>query len=564
MNFICDYAERFSIEALLNCYIREFALPNEQVQFTPIAGGFRVALPPMTFTFTVTHLAPLANYKYTSGPQINGECLSLQGVAEQIFASVQKISGKQIASQAGSHIDYSELLEQVEASHRCMQALLSPALVKLPQEAAFLASEQQLKVGHRFHPTPKARIGMSESDWQLYSPETGANFAWHAFAISPQQYDGSELMQAFVKQQWMPALANHQSAILPVHPWQAQFLLKQPEVIELMENGSLEYLGEQGKALYATSSLRSCYHPDLDYFCKGSLHVRLTNCLRKNARYELETAKILSGVLTDICQEQPIADFSVLAEPEFQTIASDKKILSEGFAVILRQNPFTTSAQRSAMSGALFAPQVGQKSLVHGELARTGNTSMQGIEIWFERYAQLIITPTLRLFFEHGIVLEPHLQNCVVALTDGLPSHFYYRDLEGTKLVEEMWPTLPKMSDEAQQAVVYDQQKGWHRINYCLWLNHFSEAIAALAYGNGQVESRLWDIVAQVLVQHSEQYEAGQAQVAQLLTRPTLPNKANLLVRFLRQADKQAQYIHIHNPIAAAHAHQLALEEVAA
>ncbi|WP_119394898.1 IucA/IucC family protein [Salinibius halmophilus] len=557
MKFVANTAERFGIEALLNCYIREFALPNEQIQFTPVLGGFRVNLPPLSFSFTVSHPAPLGNYQYLSGPALNGELLNLAQLAEQLFASVQTQHNE----------DYTELLEQVIASQQCMDTLLqnSQPLDMLPQKDAFLISEQQLKVGHRFHPTPKARVGMSEQDWLQFSPELGQKFCWHAFAISPDLYDGNDQIQDFIKQQWMPELADEAKPVLPVHPWQAEFLLSQPEVKELLEQGKLSYLGACGTELYATSSLRSCYAPELDYFCKGSLHVRLTNCLRKNARYELETAKILSTELKDIEQQLGLSDFELISEPDFQSVLSDEKILSEGFALILRDNLFKKESPRSAMAGALFAPQPEHKPLVHGELLRAYNhqVSVNDIENWFERYAELIITPTLKLYFEHGVVLEPHLQNCVIELTDGKPSKFLYRDLEGTKLVAELWPTLPKMSDEAQQAVVYSQEKGWNRINYCLWLNHFSEAIAALANGNGQIESRLWDVVANTLARYAQQNPIGRDTVKQLLRQSTLPNKANLLVRFLRQADKQAQYIQINNPIALAYARQQVLTKVA-
>ncbi len=44
----------------------------------------------------------------------------------------------------------------------------------------------------------------------------------------------------------------------------------------------------------------------------------------------------------------------------------------------------------------------------------------------------------LAAYFEHGVVLEPHLQNVLIGVDDdGMPRQVLFRDLEGTKLLPE-------------------------------------------------------------------------------------------------------------------------------
>ena len=46
----------------------------------------------------------------------------------------------------------------------------------------------------------------------------------------------------------------------------------------------------------------------------------------------------------------------------------------------------------------------------------------------------LSLRPLTRLLLRHGIALEAHTQNSLVALDDGWPARFVVRDLEGVSL----------------------------------------------------------------------------------------------------------------------------------
>ena len=53
---------------------------------------------------------------------------------------------------------------------------------------------------------------------------------------------------------------------------------------------------------------------------------------------------------------------------------------------------------------------------------------------WLERYLEVSLRPLTRLLVRHGIGLEAHTQNSLVALDDGWPARFVVRDLEGVSL----------------------------------------------------------------------------------------------------------------------------------
>lgn len=85
-------------------------------------------------------------------------------------------------------MDNEEFLEQIASSHQAVSAALAARAARGPADAmddwlaAYVASEQSLLLGHRFHPTPKARSGDLAS-WQSYAPEAGACFPLLLLAV---------------------------------------------------------------------------------------------------------------------------------------------------------------------------------------------------------------------------------------------------------------------------------------------------------------------------------------------------------------------------------------------
>jgi siderophore synthetase component len=172
------------------------------------------------------------------------------------------------------------------------------------------------------------------------------------------------------------------------------------------------------------------------------------------------------------------------------------------------------------------------------------------VRCWWDAYLGLLLPPVLAAYFEYGVVLEPHLQNVVVGVTaDGMPAQVLFRDLEGTKLIPGRHrQALAELPDDVRGPLVYDDERGWNRVAYCLLVNHVSELLGALADLDPALEPALWGRVRDHLDAYAR--SAGHPfRLRVLLSGVPLPAKANLLLRWSRRADRDAGYIPLPSPL---------------
>ncbi len=124
---------------------------------------------------------------------------------------------------------------------------------------------------------------------------------------------------------------------------------------------------------------------------------------------------------------------------------------------------------------------------------------------WWTAYLRQVVPPALEAFERHGVVIEAHLQNTVVAVDPaGLPVQALFRDAEGVKLLAEV-----------------SRAAGWERLVYCLssttspkwppcwWSASRLEPLARSPRRTGPPPG---------------------ARDPRLLASPTLPGKTNLLL----------------------------------
>ncbi|ARF54162.1 IucA/IucC family protein [Streptomyces gilvosporeus] len=423
-------------------------------------------------------------------------------------------------------------------------------------QAAYLASEQSLVLGHRFHPTPKARSG-DPASWRSYAPEAGASFPLLLLAVREDLI----VEEAAEEGAAAPLDALHPGVpdgyrLLPVHPWQYELLRGHPGLKEALDRGDLRILGTGGTHFAATASVRTLY--DGASFLKFSLNVRITNCLRKNASYELSGAvaltRLLAPVLADLAARFPGS--AVLREPVYRSLAlpgpdgrPDTGLL-EGFGVIVRERlsqrllPGTTPLLAAAVADEYPHSPAHISRLLDG-------AGPQAALDWWAAYLDLLLPPVLAAYFDHGVVLEPHLQNVLVCVDgDGMPAQVLFRDLEGTKLVPEHHAgPLASLPEDVAGPMTYDAQRGWDRVVYCLLVNHVAEMLAALADLHPGTEADLWAQVRRTLQVHADRHGCP-PRLAALLAGVPLPAKANLLTRWERRADREAGYVLLPSPLA--------------
>ncbi|WP_158078572.1 IucA/IucC family protein [Microbulbifer mangrovi] len=471
-----------------------------------------------------------------------------------------------------------ELLEQVQNSRDITRAFLGcNEANRDTTNNSFIRAEQSLLWGHALHPSPKSRHGVPLKALLQCSPEISASFPLFWFEISPGLI---RLLgeQAEKVEKLFGHLHGDSSHLYPCHPWEADYLLKQPLILAAIEQGLLKPRGTLGKPVQPTSSVRTVYREDLDLQMKFSIHVRLTNCIRKNAWYELQSAVCLTGLLRPLASEarEHCPDFQVMYEPLASTLdlgalagklgmnASTAQTCTESFGILFRENlsAHTNETLRPQLAAGLFACDARGRSIIATQVAdhcRRLSISYPEMALnWFQRYVDISLRGIFYYFFKQGVVFEPHLQNTVVGFHNGLPHRIWIRDLEGTKLLPEFWPTarLSELQPRARQSVYYEREKGWKRIAYCLLVNNFSEAIFHLAAGhhedgnqeNMRLESELW-LILRTAVERWQAEHGSQPELEKLLLGEKMPSKNNFTTRLLKQADFQAGYTNVKNPL---------------
>ncbi len=240
----------------------------------------------------------------------------------------------------------------------------------------------------------------------------------------------------------------------------------------------------------------------------------------------------------------------------------DRIWFKEQTGAILRRN-FCRSAgmENSLMAGTLF----GRDGTLYPNLLNF--LSQQGITVaseelleWFRRYQSLLLRPVLSLFYNYGIVFEPHLQNTIVVHENGYPVKVLLRDYEGVKLTADTgvhW--IPEGTHpRVRQSMTYPRSQGWSRIAYCLFINNLSEAVLALTHNRPGLALDLWEIVFNEIKEIRDELTVATPELDGLLAGDDIPCKTNFKVRLAGAADKQAGYVRLTSPWSDSIAHRKA------
>ena len=565
--------DELACHALLNCLIREVAAPEDQAWED---GGYLIIRLPRS---AVTLRAGLRRPSAGIGPRTAREVqvrqegtwrdVGWRRLADLIAAELTMATGTVNA----------EFVAQVRDGHAAFAAILAAREQGTAREASsagdqgsgsgsrdhagpgggsrddagpgggdrieeYLASEQALVAGHRFHPSPKTRQG-APRDWLRYAPEAGARFPLRFLAVREEalaeEGDGSALDRLGGP---VPPAGTR---LLPVHPWQFQLMAAQPWLRRAMGRGLLTDLGEGSREVVPTASVRTVYDPVADVFCKFSLNVRITNCLRKLAWYELPGAVVLTRWLAPVFAEldRKFPGTTLLGEPGYRTAALASRDAYEGLAVIVREGVRArTAADVTPLLAASLTEPAG------GLFDGRDSDWLLG---WWQAYVRIVAPPVLDAFFGHGVVLEPHLQNVLVGVdSDGRPVQAVFRDLEGTKLVASRHGALlAGLPPRVARGLAYDARRGWDRVAYCLLVNHLAEVAAAIAdrcAPAADCERELWRQARQVLTEAAAEH-GWPPELRAVLAGVPLPGKANLRLRWYRDADRNAEYIPVPNPL---------------
>ncbi|MFJ3514324.1 MULTISPECIES: IucA/IucC family protein [unclassified Streptomyces] len=420
-----------------------------------------------------------------------------------------------------------ELPVEITDSRDAIAALLAARTAAEPPADPYLLSEQSLVMGHPHHPAPKARGGAPAGTWLPYAPEAFARFPLVFLGLREDQTaeEGGTAASGAID-----ALADALDGprapagyrLLPAHPWQLDLIGDRPAVREAFADGRLLRLGESRRPAWPTASIRTLYVPDAsaDLFVKFSLDVRITNDVRRLWRHDLlklrRTDAAASAGFAALRRTGSAAAW--LADRGYRTAA----FAFEELAVLVRDGLHAhTVPGATPLLAAALAEGYPQSP------PAAGTDPLR----WWRAYLSQVVPPVLELFARHGVVLEAHLQNTLVAVdASGLPVQALFRDAEGVKLL----PDLPRAD-------------AWQRLVYCLVVNNLTEIAGALAGRHPDVAPLLWPAAREEFLR----YEAtrGLPEIAELLAAPTLPGKTNLLLRWTRADGADARYLPLPNPL---------------
>lgn len=510
-------ADLATAHSVFGCLVREVASPAGEASVSGNEMRLRLPATGVMLRCDVTRVSPVGAHSY-HGPvrrQLHNDQwdnLDAEQLAELVAAELTARTGRANP----------EFLGQVRASRDVVARLLAerpatdPTPTGEPAIDVYVASEQSLVLGHPHHPTPKWRSGDPDG-WRAYAPELRTAFPLHWLAVPDNLVAEAGPVNSLLAALDPPRPpAGHQ--VLPVHPW--QLALVPPT------DSRIRRLGPAGVPVRPTASVRTLYAPIADLFVKTSLHVRITNCLRKNARYELSGAVALTELLSRV----PLPDgVALLAEPAYRTV--DTSGVDEAYGTILRTGlrPHLGPGETPVLAAALAATPLPLDDPV----------------TWWHRYVGLLVPAVLHCWLQLGVVYEPHLQNVVVVLgPGGYPVRMLLRDLEGVKLDTTRrvdWP------EGVPPQAAYTAEESRRRVVYCLFVNHLAGICGALADARPEVESALWQEVRAVVSVVAADL-GDPPELHALLAGQQLVAKANLLLRWRREADRAAPFVPVPNP----------------
>ncbi|MEV8475822.1 IucA/IucC family protein [Streptomyces sp. NPDC051173] len=500
-------ADALSIAPLLNCLLREAAEPAGEPSTGQTVHRLRAS----------GRLLRVRTGHRPSSPEL------WTGVAWHRLRHAELVDLTAQEMRAATGFSNPALVAEMTASRAAVEAILAARARAVPPDDLWLRSEQALVMGHPFHPAPKARSGGGPpAAWLRYAPEAYARFPLVLLGVREDAViDAGDTRALDTMGQAPPGYR-----LLPAHPWQLELTRRLPAVRTAFAEGRLVRLGTTPWQAEATSSVRTVHVPRRpdgagradDLFLKFSLEVQITNDIRRMWRHDLRQARRIDPLLTAAFEAME-GSAAWLTERGHRTVRG----LDETFPVLVRDGleghlvPNTTVVLAAALTDGFDG----------NPLDRLTDPLP-----WWSAYLGQVVPPVLEAYARHGVAVECHLQNTLIAVdADGTPVQAVFRDTEGAKII----PELPR-------------EAAWQRLVYCLVVNNLGDIAGTLAHRFPGAADALWPAARREFERYDK--ERGLPATATLLAAPTVPGKANLLSRWIGASGSDPRYLPVPNPLA--------------
>lgn len=382
----------------------------------------------------------------------------------------------------------------------------------------FADAEQALLVGHAFHPAPKSHEPFSETEARRYLPDFASRFPLRWFAVESTLVAGDSLNVSLRERllrfaaQSAPELLGHFTDtrwLLPMHPWQADYLLEQEWCQRLAENGSLQDLGEAGAQWLPTSSSRSLYSETNSDMIKFSLSVRLTNSVRTLSVKEVKRGMRLARLAKterwqDLQARYPT--MRVMQEDGWAGLRDESGAIQEESLMALRVNLLfdTPETQTNVLVSLTQAAPDGGDSLLASAVRRLSQRLelplAQAARCWLDAYCDRVLLPLFSAEADYGLVLLAHQQNILVEMQQDFPVGLIYRDCQGSAWTEGADAWL-KEAGETEVENRFGESQLLRYFPYYLLLNSTLAVTAALAAAGFDSEESLMSRVRDALAE---------------------------------------------------------------
>ncbi|OLZ67543.1 iron transporter [Streptomyces sp. IMTB 2501] len=250
------------------------------------------------------------------------------------------------------------------------------------------AWEQRVTDGHPFHPNCRSRPGFSVAEQLAYGPEHRPVVELGTVPVPADE--------CLVSGDWPAELRDGERVLVPVHPWQAEHVLKRSY--------------DPWCPARPLLSLRTLALDDGPHV-KTALSARLTSSVRNISLYSVRAAAPLSALGEELAAR---TDGLLHITRTLGAVSAH----SPDLAALLRESP-----QGYAGPGERVVPVAA--------LAMTGLPTAPGR---LAALTRLALAVGLRLL-DLGVALEAHGQNLLVVLAaDGSPVRLVYRDLADIRI----------------------------------------------------------------------------------------------------------------------------------
>lgn len=345
--------------------------------------------------------------------------------------------------------------------------------------------------GHLIYPFPGLRIGVSVDQVVLCS-----NLSRNPVQIPLVEVAGWEFVSTSYADYetcfhaWNgQATEQPGSWIIPVHPWQMQ---NSAVIRSLIQIGMVRLTHTFIDAM-PLASQRTCRIANTGFDLKLPIDVTLTGEHRLLYQMNALNAPIVSSLVRFI--HEMSGHDTIDFQYDLASVTHRDPHISSHLAAIVR-TPINERAEERVVTALNLwsGPRLARFLLPCA-------SAEDGYEI-FERYCQILLTGPLDFYARWGFAFEPHHQNVLVRLRNGMPTGILLRDVDGTILDAKRIPARLRQFELCLPMANWDAmppfQIGGGRLIHVLFFDHLPQVMHYLSLHAGCESSTLAGIVESV------------------------------------------------------------------